>query len=79
MEQKLEPVMDANWEAMTIALTIISGLALLVLGQIIIRSFIEPVYEVRKMRGEIAEALIFYANLYTNPGHPHKSPKLTRR
>jgi hypothetical protein len=61
---------------MTIALTILSGLALLVVGQIIIRSFIDPVYELRKLRGEIADALIFYANLYMNPGHEHKTPEI---
>jgi len=61
---------------MTIALTILSGLALLVVGQIIIRSFIDPVYELRKLRGEVADALIFYANLYMNPGHAHKTPEI---
>jgi len=60
---------------MTTALTIVSSLALLVFGQIIIRSLIDPVYEVRKMCGEIAEALIFYANFYMNPGHTQKSPE----
>jgi hypothetical protein len=53
---------------MTVALTILSGLGLLVLGQIVIRSFIDPIYEFRKLRGRIADALIFYANLYMNPG-----------
>jgi hypothetical protein len=49
---------------MTAAFTIITGLALLVVGQVIIRSLIDPVYEVRKLRGEIADALICYANIY---------------
>jgi hypothetical protein len=61
---------------MTPFVTIVSGLALLVLGQIIIRTFIDPIYELRKMRGEIADAIIFYANLYMNPGHEHKSPEI---
>jgi hypothetical protein len=52
---------------MTTALTILSGLALLVLGQIIIRSFIDPIYELRKLRGEIANALIYHARTYMAP------------
>jgi hypothetical protein len=72
----LQGVQGAGQEKMTIALTILSGLALLVVGQIIIRSFIDPVYELRKLRGEVADALIFYANLYMNPGHEHKSPEI---
>jgi hypothetical protein len=52
---------------MTTALTILSGLALLVLGQIIIRSFIDPIYELRKLRGEIANALIYHASTYMVP------------
>lgn len=61
---------------MTTALTILSGLALLVVGQIIIRSFIDPIYELRNLRGEIADALIFYGNLYMNPGYEHKTPEI---
>jgi len=52
---------------MNVALTIVGGLGLLVLGQIVIRSFIDPIYELRKLRGEIADALIFHANVYMNP------------
>ena len=52
---------------MTTALTILGGLALLVLGQIIIRSFIDPIYELRKLRGEIADALIYHANTCLTP------------
>ena len=49
---------------LTIPITILSGLALLVLGQIIIRSYIDPIYELRKLRGEIADALIYHASTY---------------
>jgi hypothetical protein len=48
----------------TAALTILGGLTLLVLGQIIIRTFIDPAYELRKLRGEIANALIYHASTY---------------
>jgi hypothetical protein len=61
---------------MNVGWTVLSGLGLLVLGQIIIRSFIDPVYELRKLRGEIADALLFYAHLYMNPGHAHKTAEI---
>jgi len=56
--------------------TILGGLALLVLGQIIIRSFIDPIYELRKMRGDIVDGLLFYSPFYMNPNHPHKTPEI---
>jgi len=52
---------------MNVALTILGGLALLVLGQILIRSFIDPIYKLREIRGKIADALIFHASMYMNP------------
>jgi hypothetical protein len=61
---------------MNVALTIVGGLGLLVLGQIVIRSFIHPIYELRKLRGEIADALIYYANFYMNPSHAFKTPEI---
>jgi hypothetical protein len=57
---------------MTATWTILSGLALLVIGNIMIRSFIDPIYEVRKLRGEIADALIYHARTYLTP-HTHKT------
>jgi hypothetical protein len=53
---------------LTSALTIIGGIALLVFGEIFTKFFIEPIYEQKKLISEIAETLIFYANLYSNPG-----------
>jgi hypothetical protein len=53
----------------TAALTILGGLTLLVLGQIIIRTFIDPAYELRKLRGEIANALIYHASTYMASGN----------
>jgi hypothetical protein len=60
---------------MTVALTVLGGLALLVLGQIVIRSFVDPIYEIRKLRGEIADALIYHANVYMSPRKWNKKMK----
>lgn len=51
----------------TVALTILGGLALLVFGQIVIRSFVDPIYEIHKLRGEIADVLIYHGDVYMNP------------
>ena len=49
------------------SLTIIGGVFIYVLGQIISKFFIEPIHGQRKVIGEVADALIYYANIYTNP------------
>jgi hypothetical protein len=61
---------------MNVALTILGSVGLLVLGQIVIRSFIDPIYELRKLRGEIANALIYHANVYMYSGHTFKTPEI---
>jgi hypothetical protein len=53
---------------LTSAFTILGGIVVLVIGQILLRFFIEPFFEHRKLIGEIADALIYYANVYGNPG-----------
>lgn len=53
---------------LTSALTLTGGIILLVAGQVMIRFFIEPIHEQRKLIGEISDALIYYANLYSSPG-----------
>jgi hypothetical protein len=60
---------------MNAALTILSGLALLVLGQIIIRTFIDPIYDLRKLCGEIADALLYHASTYMIE-EAHKTPEM---
>lgn len=49
-------------------LTVLGGIVVFVMGQIITKFFIEPLHEQSKLIGEIAYSLIFYANLYSNPG-----------
>lgn len=53
---------------MTVFLTVISGVITFVLGQLIIKLFIDPVHDFRRAIADIALALIEYANVYANPG-----------
>ena len=53
---------------MQMLLTILGAIAILVLGQLIIKFIMEPIQEHRKLRGRILSDLIFYANVYNNPG-----------
>jgi hypothetical protein len=56
-------------EYLTASITILGGFIVFVLGQIVVKFFIEPIHEQSKTIGEIAYSLIFYANLYSNPGN----------
>jgi len=53
---------------LTSALTVLGGIAIIVAGQVSTKFFIEPIHEHRRIIGEIAESLLFYAYLYSNPG-----------
>lgn len=48
--------------------TVVTGVSVLVIGQFIVKAFIDPSRELAKSIGEISYALIFYANVYTSPG-----------
>ncbi|MEH2463089.1 hypothetical protein [Nostoc sp.] len=50
-------------------MTIISGVFVFILGQLVLKLVIEPIQEFRKTLADIAFALIEYANIYSNPGH----------
>ena len=50
------------------SLTVLIGVSVYVLGQIISKIFIEPIHQLRLTIGEISDVLIFHANIYTNPG-----------
>jgi hypothetical protein len=58
---------DLSKILVTSGLTILGGMFVYVAGQVIVRFFIDPYHEYRKTVGEIADALIFYANVYMNP------------
>ena len=53
---------------LTSCFTIFGGVVVIVGGQIITKFFVEPIHDQFRLIGEIADSLIFYANLYMNPG-----------
>lgn len=55
---------------LTSSFTVIGGIFIFSMGQIIVKFFIEPIHEQARCIGEIADALIFYADIYSNPGYP---------
>ena len=42
---------------------VLSGVLVFVIGQLLVKFAIEPMHEYRKLCGEIADALVFYANV----------------
>lgn len=53
---------------LTASVTILGGVAIFVLGQLAAKFFIEPIHEQYKIIGDIAYHLVYYANIYSNPG-----------
>src|SRR2546427_7286581 len=53
---------------LTSALTVAGGVFVLALGQLVVRFVVEPLHEQAKAIGEVVYVLIFYADLYANPG-----------
>lgn len=51
----------------TVFLTVFSGTLVFTLGQIIQKFIIDPIQEQKNEIGKIADSLIFYANIYSNP------------
>jgi len=47
---------------LTAAVTVVSGVAVLTLGQVVTKFFIEPIHEQRKLVGSIADSLLYYAH-----------------
>lgn len=62
-------MMSNIWEILfTSALTVIAGTGVYTLGQLIAKFIIEPIHKQKEVIGDIADALVFYANVYSNPG-----------
>lgn len=55
-------------ELLTASITIFGAFVVFVLGQMTLKFLIEPIHKQSEIIGEIAYSLIFYANLYGNPG-----------
>ena len=49
--------------------TVLSGVTVFVLGQILVKLVIEPVQQLKKTIGEICYALHYYSNKYSNPNN----------
>ncbi len=56
----------------TFVYTVIGGVLIFVIGQICVKFIIEPLHECRKCIGEITFAIIYYANIYSNPCNSNK-------
>lgn len=52
----------------TALLTILGGITIFVIGQIVEKFFLSPLEAFRRTLGEIAFNMIYFANIYTNPG-----------
>jgi len=59
---------------MVVLYTVLSGVSVFVLGQIIIKFFIEPIHEQRKAIGKACDTLIFYAGYYSVPKRDFTQP-----
>lgn len=57
--------MSEPWLAAII--TIAGGVIVYALGHLFVALFVEPIHRLRSLIGEIADSLIFYANVYSNP------------
>jgi hypothetical protein len=51
----------------TVFYTVLSGVLIYILGQIINKFIIDPIQHQKETFGKISDALIFYANIYTSP------------
>jgi hypothetical protein len=65
-------------DELKIALTIITGVAVFVLGQIILKWFIEPIQEQRRTIGRVANHLNFYANVDAEISSPEEMEEAHR-
>lgn len=50
-------------EPLKIALTVLSGIIVFVIGQIVVKFVIEPIHEQKKLIGEITGSILFYYNV----------------
>lgn len=53
---------------LTASLTILGGIAVFVVGQIVEKFFIDPLDKFRRTLGDISFNMIYFANIYTSPG-----------
>ena len=49
---------------LTTVLTVMSGVSIFVIGQLIVKIFVEPVHKLRGVRGDIVAFLTYYCDVY---------------
>ena len=54
-------------ESLKIVLTVFGSICIFVFGQILSKFFIEPIYEQKKVIGQIAHFLLYYAGQISSP------------
>lgn len=54
-------------EFLTAGLTIIGGITIFVIGQLVSQFLIKPIISLKEEIGKITYALMYYSNVYTNP------------
>jgi len=53
---------------LTSVITVVAGVLIFVTGQLVLHFLIKPMADQREAIGKAADTLIFYANIYVNPG-----------
>ena len=53
-------------------MAVVTGLIVFVGGQVFLKFHLEPIQNYKRLRGEIADALLFYANVYSDKGDAEK-------
>ncbi|SOD19186.1 hypothetical protein [Nitrosomonas ureae] len=54
----------------TVFFTVLSGVSIFVIGQLIVKLVLDPVHDLKKIIGQISHTLIERANIIANPGVP---------
>jgi hypothetical protein len=69
------PVYELFKIVLTACLTLIGGVLLLVITQVITRLVIDPLIEFRRLLGEIGHTLVFYSNYFYNASVMASTPE----
>lgn len=54
----------------TVFFTVLSGVSIFVIGQLIVKLVLDPVHDLKKIIGQISHTLIERANIIANPAYP---------
>lgn len=61
--------MSEVWRiVLTASVTIAGGVIIYAAGRLFVALFVEPIHHLRSLIGEIADSLVFHADVYGNPG-----------